>query len=119
LPREVSFYVDRRAGSWAWISGGLLGIHFLVPFFALLSRAVKRSPLLVALLGGWMVLAHALDLYWLALPPLHAGASLLDLSAFVAVSGFAFGFGILRFFRASAIPVHDPDLAQSLRYESS
>lgn len=118
LPREVTFYADRRAGSWAGISGALLVIHFIIPFFVLLSRPVKRRPRLLAFLGGWMVVAHALDMYWLAVPPLHKGANVVDLSAYLALTGFAAAFGILRFFRVSAIPVHDPDLAQSLRYHS-
>src|SRR5690606_3606386 len=48
LPREAAWFVARTAGSWAVVSGLLVAGHFLLPFFALLSRELKRRPAALA-----------------------------------------------------------------------
>jgi MFS family permease len=118
MDRESSFYVDRAGGSWRWAIVALFAFHFALPFLLLLSRALKRDPFRLALVGGGLVLAHALDVYWLVLPPLHAGMQGLDLAFLVGVGGIAASFGVWRYFAAAPIPIHDPALAESLRYES-
>ena len=118
LGRESSFYADRGYGSWSWASAALFFLHFAVPFLLLLSRPLKRSPLSLAVVGAWLVCAHALDVYWLVLPPLHAGMRWLDLASLVGVTGVCAAFGAWRFSAASPVPIHDPALGESLRYES-
>jgi hypothetical protein len=118
LPRESAFYLERTPGSWRYVAGILVVGHFVVPFFLLLSRALKRRPLLVALLGGWLVSMHALDLYWLVVPGAGRRPSILDIGPFLLLGGVMTFVGLRRFFRASAVPSNDPDLERSLRYES-
>jgi hypothetical protein len=118
LPRESRFYIDRSDGAWAWASAALFFLHFAVPFLLLLSRPLKRSPASLAFVGAWVVCAHALDVYWLVLPPLHAGVAWLDLAFLVGVTGVCASFGAWRFFAALPVPIHDPALAASLRYQS-
>ncbi len=118
LGRESSFYDDRGYGSWGWVSAALFFLHFAVPFLLLLSRPLKRSPLSLAVVGAWLVCAHALDVYWLVLPPLHEGLRWLDLASLVGVTGACAAFGAWRFSAVSPVPIHDPGLSESLRYES-
>jgi hypothetical protein len=118
LGRESSFYADRGYGSWGWASAALFFLHFAVPFLLLLSRPLKRSPLSLAVVGGWLVCAHALDVYWLVLPPLHAGMRWLDLAFLFGITGVCAAFGAWRFSTANPVPIHDPALGESLRYES-
>jgi hypothetical protein len=120
LPEEVTWYAVRSRGSWAalcWYLG--LG-HFVLPFLALLQRPWKRNPKALAMIGGWLLVAHFADVYWLIMPTLHpAGVKVhwLDLAALVAVVGAAVSFGTWRFARAPAVPLSDPDLTDSLAFE--
>jgi len=118
LPRESAFYLERTAGAWRYLAGTLVVGHFIVPFLLLLSRPLKRRPELVAALGGWLVLMHALDLYWLVVPAEGRNPSVFDVGPFLLLGGVMTCIGQARFFRASAVPGNDPDLERSLRYES-
>jgi hypothetical protein len=118
MQRESSFYDDRARGVWGWIAAALFAMHFAIPFLLLLSRDLKRSPGTLAFVGAWVVGAHALDVYWLVVPALHGGMRLLDLGMLAFVLGVCVAFGAWRFFAAQPVPIHDPALAESLRYQS-
>jgi hypothetical protein len=119
IPEEVPWYILRIEGGWRWVGVFLAVFHFVVPFFLLLSRDLKRSPRALAWVAAWTLLAHWVDVYWLVMPHLHPDGprpSLLDLTAFVGVGGAAVAFTILRMRGAAAVPVRDPYLEDSLRY---
>jgi hypothetical protein len=119
IPEEVPWYILRIDRGWRWIAGFLAVGHFLVPFFLLLSRDLKRSPRALSWLAGWLLLVHWVDVYWLVMPHLHPEGprpSILDLTAFVGVGGVAVAFTILRMRGAATVPIRDPYLEDSLRY---
>jgi hypothetical protein len=119
IPEEVPWYILRVNGGWRWVAAFLALFHFLVPFFLLLSRDLKRSPAALSLVAGWLLLVHWVDVYWLVMPALHAEGprpSLLDLTALAGVGGIAVAFTILRMRGAATVPVRDPYLEDSLRY---
>ncbi|HET8540380.1 MAG TPA: hypothetical protein VFL83_10960 [Anaeromyxobacter sp.] len=120
IPEEVPWYILRIDGGWRWVGAFLAVFHFLVPFFVLLNRAVTRSPRRLAVAAGWILLVHWIDLYWLVMPHLHPDGprpSLLDLTAFVGVGGVAVAWTVLRMRGVAAVPVRDPYLEDSLRYQ--
>ena len=99
LPREVPWYEIRTRGGWGALGLVLVIGHFVLPFLALLLQAVKRSALGMVVVGGWILLMHYLDIYWLvvpAQPPRQLLAYLMDLAALVAVAGLAFGVAFRR-----------------------
>ncbi len=119
VPDEVPWYVLRVGGGWLWVGAFLALFKFLVPFFLLLSRPLKRDPRRLALVAGWLLLAQWVDVYWLVMPHLDAGGprpSLFDLTSFVGVGGLAVAFAILRMRGVAAVPVRDPHIEESLRY---
>jgi hypothetical protein len=118
LPHEISFYLARSRGDWKVFDFILFFGRFLGPFFALLSRPLKRDPALLALVGAWIVLMNAVDFEWLVLPALSERFSLLDIAPFAAALGSSFAFGAWRFFSHAKVPTQDPDFAESLHYES-
>jgi hypothetical protein len=118
LPREITFYLARVSGAWAVFSGVLVFGHFLVPFLLLLQRGLKRRPASLAIVGGWVLLMHALDAYWLVVPSMNQPPHLLDVGGFLAVAGVALAFGAWRFSLAEPYPIRDPNLSRGLRYES-
>jgi hypothetical protein len=120
IPEEVPWYILRIEGGWRWVAAFLALFHFLVPFFLLLQRAVTRNPRRLAWVGAWILLVHWVDLYWLVMPHLFPDGprpSLLDLTAFVGVGGVAVAWTVLRMRGVAAVPVQDPYLEDSLRYQ--
>ena len=118
IPREVNFFQARVTNGWTVLSVLLVVVHFVVPFFLLLSRPLKRAPGALASVGAWVVAAHALDMYWQCVPPAGDGPRVLDLAWFVALGAVFVVFGVWRFRAAFTIPIHDPALGEALRYES-
>jgi len=51
----------------------LMGFHFFVPFFVLLSRHVKRHKNKLIWVAGWMLIARYADLYWQIVPAFKEG----------------------------------------------
>jgi hypothetical protein len=118
LPREASFYIARVQGGWAVFSWLLLLGHFLAPFLVLLVREWKRHPSALAVIGAWMTVLHALDVYWLVIPQMNFVPRPLDVGGFLTVLGFATAVGAWQFSRAHAFPIGDPNLGRALRYET-
>jgi glucan phosphoethanolaminetransferase (alkaline phosphatase superfamily) len=121
LPEETSFFAQRYTGAWLTVGVVLVFGHFLVPFFLLLSRAVKRNATALAAVSVWLLAMHLLDLYWLVMPNLHPAGmapSLFDAAALIGCCGLflaAFG-GALK--RQALIPLRDPRLPESLTFEN-
>ncbi len=119
IPEEVPWYRSRIFGGWAWVFGFLVIFHFVIPFFLLLSRDLKRSPRALSWLAAWMLLAHWVDIYWMVMPSLSPDGprpSIWDLTAFLGVGGAAVAFTVLRMRGALTVPVKDPYIDDSLRY---
>ncbi len=119
LPGEVPWYLSRDRGGWAPVAIFLVVGHFVVPFFLLLSRSLKRRPALLAAMGAWILVVHYVDVYWVAMPALHHGAprpAWTDLTALVGIGAAALAFTVWRMRGSAAIPVGDPYLGDSLRY---
>jgi hypothetical protein len=96
LPKEITWYVPRLHGSWGVLGLVLLGGQFAVPFLLLLFRRVTTQPRRLAAIGGWLLLMHYLDVYWLVLPTLRPGGVVvhwLDFAAILLVGGFAVAYG--------------------------
>lgn len=124
LPHEVGFFWARSLGSWNVANWLLFLGKFVVPFFLLLSRPLKRTPHLLAAVGGWLVLMTAVDFVWMTLPSIGVGFSPFDLLPFVAVSALTWAYGAhLAYTRGRAPERHaellvDPALQDALRYRS-
>jgi hypothetical protein len=121
LPEETGFFAQRLAGSWRPVSIALALGHFVVPFFFLLSRTVKRSPKASTIAALWLLAMHALDMYWLVMPSLHVGGitfSWIDAAALVGCVGVflaAFGGSLGR---QALVPLRDPRLPESITFEN-
>ena len=122
LPEETGFFAARLAGSWRGATLVLAAGHFVVPFFFLMPRTVKRHSTALAAAAAWMLAMHALDLYWLVMPGLHRAGlapSLLDATALVGACGLflaAFGWASRR---QALVPLRDPRLPESLLFENA
>ena len=65
LPEETEWFLKRQTGEWTTVSLILIFGHFVVPFLLLVSRMIKRRPLL-ACADRRLCGADVLDRYLLA-----------------------------------------------------
>ena len=121
LPEETVWYKARIEGSWMQVSLLLIAGHFVVPFFYLMGRAVKRKGTTLAVGGAWLLIMHFVDLYWQIMPTLHPEGlrpSALDVAAFVAIGGCFVAAASWLMRRQALVPLRDPRLAESLAFEN-
>jgi hypothetical protein len=67
----------------------------------------------------WMLIAHAVDIYWLVVPEIQPEGpkfNLSDLFAFVGVGGLVIGFFIWRMRGRVLVPIGDPFISSSMEY---
>jgi hypothetical protein len=120
LPDAIPFLLKRRAPGWKWAGYALILGHFVIPFLILLSRQTKMKLRRLALVAGWILVIHYVDLYWVVMPQLLTEPSSFDwsnLTAFLGVGGVTLGYGIFVMRGRYALPVGDPFLEASLHYE--
>jgi hypothetical protein len=119
LPEEIQFFLPRLKGEWAVVGWILILGHFLIPFGALLSRSLKRTPKKLAIVGIWILCIHYVDIYWLVMPTLYPeGVSFhwTQPVAFLGVGLVAVAFAMSRLRGRLPVPMRDPYLPESLRY---
>src|SRR5260370_4434 len=91
IPEESSWYLLRAFGGWQPIGIALFFGHFILPFFFLLSRELKRNRRALAWVAAWILVFHYLDLYWVVMPVLHAAGPRphwRSIAAFLGIAGF-------------------------------
>jgi hypothetical protein len=121
IPEETTYYHLRENEGW-WTFSLFMGVcHFFVPFFALISRNVKRRVSWLAVGAGWLLAMHVVEVYWLVMPYSNGGAGLdvhwMDLAALFAVGGTYLAVVFFRMSQHPLIPVGDPRLDDALHHE--
>ena len=89
LPKEIHWYADRGTGIWRWMTALLALFNLFVPFFVLLSQAIKDHPDRLWLVAAGVFGCQIVYLYWLVAPswPGHASRWLwLDCVMLLAVA---------------------------------
>jgi hypothetical protein len=121
IPEETIWFEHRLAGSWESMSLLLAAGHFVVPFFFLMPRTIKRNRVLLLLGAVWMLLMHFVDLFWCVMPVLHHHGfhlGLLDVTTFLGIGGLFISVFSRLLARHALIPVKDPRLPESLAFEN-
>jgi hypothetical protein len=119
LPEELQWIVVRSRGVWRPVGILILIGHFVVPFFLLLSRDLKRSAPALGGVAAWMLVIHYVDLYWVVMPATQEsriGLHWTHFTAFIGIGGLSVAAAMLLFRGARPVPVGDPFLEDSLRY---
>lgn len=74
LPHETRFLAARmQAGSWPWVSAGLLATVYLGPLVLLLTRWSKMSPRYLGAMSALVLAGMWVERWWLVTPALYAG----------------------------------------------
>jgi hypothetical protein len=122
IPEETEWFLKRQTGGWTAISLTLLFGHFILPFLMLISRHVKRRPVLLAVIGVYVAAMCWVDMYWLVIPEFSPGVArfgLLDILVYLGIAGLYSAVFAWRLGRASLIPEGDPRLQESLAFENA
>lgn len=64
LPFETAFYASRSNKGWQYLGGALIVLHFVLPFFCLLMRDIKRDPRKLVLVAILIILVRQIDFYY-------------------------------------------------------
>jgi hypothetical protein len=129
LPEETVWYEHRSNHGWGTVTLALLVFHFVLPFFLLISRAAKRVLPFLAVMCGWLLVVHFIDLFWIAKPNLyvatgldpryeHAAFSWMDLTLWLGFASLMAGATLWRAGRHAVTPYNDPYYAASLHFEN-
>jgi phosphoglycerol transferase MdoB-like AlkP superfamily enzyme len=120
LPEETAWFKDRFAGGWGSVSWTLLFGHFVIPFFGLLSRHIKRNKKALAFWCVWQLAMVFVDMYWLVLPAIDVEPSLraMDLLALLGLLSALVAGAAREAGRRNLIPTKDPRLEHSLAFEN-
>jgi hypothetical protein len=121
IPEETAFYRHRFEHGWGTFSAILLVGHFIIPFFALISRPAKRTLPVLGFMSVWILCMHWFDFIWVALPTAteHASLHLVNFTATIGLFGILFASVMYRLSRHSLVPENDPQLEKSLNFTNS
>ncbi|MCA9641953.1 MAG: quinol:cytochrome C oxidoreductase [Polyangiaceae bacterium] len=121
IPEETVWFKPRFVEGWQWVSIVQLVGHFVIPFFGLVSRHVKRNRKALAFWAIYILVVHYIDLYWLIMPSYDgqkAPLSPMDLLAVIGVAGVLIANAARVASGMNLRPTKDPRLAKSLAFEN-
>jgi hypothetical protein len=96
--------------------------HFLVPFLLLVSRMIKRRPLLLALTGAYVLVMCWIDIFWFVMPEFSPGVARfgpLDVLCLLGLTGLFSAGVVLRLKKHSVVAEKDPRLEESLVFKNA
>jgi len=122
IPEETLWFKIRFANSWGSLSWFLLFGHFVIPFFGLLSRWVKRNRKALAFWCIWQLVMIYVDMYWLVMPTLPNATevpfALIDLTCWIGVLALFIAGVAYRAKSLDLLAKNDPRLPKSLAFEN-
>ncbi|MCB0104896.1 MAG: hypothetical protein KDE53_03290 [Caldilineaceae bacterium] len=113
IPEEALWYYHRSQGGWLQVGIFLIALHFVLPFFLLLSRPLKRKAHLLTVLAVLILVARVIDLYWLIVPAFHPEGLHLHWLDFVLLIAMGSGWYLIfarQWVRTAPVAHHDPHL---------
>ncbi len=121
IPEETHWYHQRFDGQWKWVSAVLLFGHFVIPFFGLLSRHVKRSKRLLAFWAIYLLVMQWIDLYWLVMPSMGTTKlpfNILDVTCLGGIALLCIAGAAYQARNVNLVPTKDHRLERSLAFEN-
>jgi hypothetical protein len=126
IPEETFWMLARKTGPWrAWTMLLAWG-HFILPFWILLWKFVRRTPGLLSMMAAWAILMEIADMVWIIRPLVYAqqldqvqlGRVWLDLIGIGGVWLVFAGLLIQRVASGPLIPTRDPRLGEALQHRN-
>jgi hypothetical protein len=120
---EIRWYLIRLRGGWQYFGSALIFIHFLVPFFIMLSRNLKREGRRIIKMVYLLLLMRLIDLIWFTAPNFYPGEGLskfgvqdgiMYVLAPIAIGGIWLWAFFTQLSKRSLMPVNDPHYIEML-----
>ncbi len=119
LPEETFWFLNRWEGSWVVFSIALIFVHFLIPFFVLVSQPSKTNAAKLKIMSIWLLVAHFMDLYFLVMPTFSPDGVVLgwiELGFFLLAFGLVFLIFSVRAKNINLLPIGDPKLKRGIDF---
>jgi hypothetical protein len=115
-PEEITYYKERLYGAWGAVAIIVVALHFFIPFFALLSRDLKRNQAVLPKIAMWLIAMRVVDIFWWTRPEftLSALPTLWDFAAILALGGIWLWFFALQLKQRPLLPLGEPKLAEAI-----
>ncbi|MFI5386524.1 MAG: hypothetical protein ACHQ50_10440 [Fimbriimonadales bacterium] len=115
LPETTTYLVNRSLGHWSYLSFALVIGQFFVPFFALMSPTIKKTPWKLATVGIWILAFRLLDHFHVIEPFFRPemNVTLVDLLSVIGVGGMWAWMFSLNVKRAPLFPTYDPRILEA------
>ncbi len=117
-PEEISFYRTRLYGGWGVVAVLVAVLHFFIPFFALLSRDLKRNQSVLPKICLWLIAMRCLDVFWWTRPEFTSSAlpTWWDLATLLALGGIWVWFFARQLRQLPLLPLGEPKLAEAIAH---
>ena len=140
IPEETHWFAYRGHGDFLTISIGLVFLRFVLPFFILLRRPLKRNPNQLIIMAVWLLVMEIYELFWAIQPAynhhlanhfkgignyeaahyyethaLFGGTDIGMIVCFIGVFLAVFGWALNKH---ALVPVNDPRLQESINHEN-
>jgi hypothetical protein len=121
IPEETAWYLHRSEHGWGKLGIALVFVAFVLPFAGLISRYAKRKRFLLGFWAVWIVVAQWLNVYWVVMPEFSRSFvfSPMDVALFFGMGGVWVAAITRLAMGASLVPLKDPRLDESLRFENA
>jgi hypothetical protein len=123
IPDELVWFNARwrdNGGTWKGIGLALIVMHFIVPFWFLMSRNIKRRLPMLGAGAVCMIVMHIIEVYWVVMPnygPLQV--SYVDVALLIGLLGIYLAEVLRGYEQYSLIPIGDPRLSRALEFEQA
>jgi hypothetical protein len=117
LPVDVVWYLPRLRGAWLVVTLAIVLLHFVVPFFLLLARPVKRNPRAVARIAALILVMQLAFMYYQVMPSLEAdglAGHWMDFLTPIGVGGVWLAVFLWQLGRHPVLARHDYNRASAL-----
>jgi hypothetical protein len=121
LPEEIPWYTVRMQTGWRTIGLLVVVFHFVLPFSLLLSRNLKMRPARLIWVAVLLLVARALDIYWLTAPEFWPGGihfRWMDVLIPVGIGGVWLSYYARQLRQLPLLPVGDRTLAKAIEHEA-
>lgn len=101
IPHEVTWYIARTQGNWSFVAIFIALFQFALPFLILISSKARHSLRVLAWMGGTLLFANLVNVFWEVKPAFYSSFSIswLDFTVPIAMGGFwvaGFLFALIR-----------------------
>jgi hypothetical protein len=118
IREEATWYLARQRPGWLGVALVIIAVHFFVPFFLLLLRAVKRNPPTLAAVALLILVMRLVDDYWIVVPgvPGEHGFHWLYVVTPVALGGLWIAAFARRLRGVELVPGNEPLVEQAMAH---